>query len=149
MIKGLFCYDGSFDLPPLFGIGTLEAEAEIAYFRRINKGSYKPNSLIECCVIDCKDGESSIFCATKQLDKEERKVVVLTNSTFLLNFDRFTWDDEKQEFRVWFWDEHLREFRHINDLTAKDLRKAHNIVKMYHNGALDIRPKWREDDDED
>ena len=100
MIKAICYYDGSFDLPPLFGIGSLNAEAEIAYFRRTNKGNYKPNSLIECCVIDCKDGESSLFCATKQLDKEERKVVVLTNSTFLFNFDRFTWDDEKQGFRV-------------------------------------------------
>lgn len=37
----------------------------------------------------------------------------------------------------------------LNELTQKDLRKAHNIVKLYHNGALDIRPKWREYDDED
>lgn len=149
MIKAICYYDGSFDLPPLFGIGSLKAEAEIAYFRRINKGSYKPNSLIECCVIDCKDGESSLFCATKQLGKEERKVVVLTNSTFLFNFDRFTWDDEKQEFIVWFWDKKSCEFRHINELTRKDLRKAHNIVKMYHSGALDIRPKWREYEEDD
>lgn len=39
MIKAICYYDGSFDLPPLFGIGSLKAEAEIAYFRRINKGS--------------------------------------------------------------------------------------------------------------
>lgn len=146
MIKGLFYYDGNFDLPPLFGIGALEAEAEIAYFRRINKGSYNPNSLIECCVIDSKSGESSLYCAANQLDREERKVVVLINSTFLLGFDRFTWDDEKQEFKVWFWDEHLQEFRHINDLTQKDLRKAHNIVKIYHNGGLDICPAWHEEE---
>ena len=145
MIKGLFYYDGSFDLPPLFGMGSLEAEAEIAYFRRINKGSYKPNSLIECCVIDIKSGESSLYCAANQLDREERKVVVLINSTFLLGFDRFTWDDEKQEFKVWFWDKHLQEFRHIKDLTQKDLRKAHNIVKIYNNGGLDIHPAWHEE----
>lgn len=143
MIKAICYYDGSFDLPPLFGIGSLKAEAEIAYFRRTNKGNYKPNSLIECCVIDCKDGESSLFCAAKQLDREERKVLVLTNSTFLLNFDRFNWDEDKQEFKVWFWDEHSREFRHINDLTLKCLRKAHNLVKLYQSGALDIMPKWR------
>lgn len=96
-------------------------------------------------------GESSLFdvACDSQKAKYMDGDLLLTNSTFLLKFDRFTWDDEKQEFRVWFWDEHLREFRHINDLTQKDLRKAHNIVKLYHSGALDIRPKWREYDDED
>ena len=96
-------------------------------------------------------GESSLFdvACDSQKAKYMDGDLLLTNSAFLLNFDRFTWDDEKQEFRVWFWDEHFRQFRHINDLTKKDLRKAHNIVKLYHNGALDIRPKWREYDDED
>lgn len=146
MIKAICYYDGSFDLPPLFGIGSLKAEAEIAYFRRINKGSYRPNSLIECCVIDCKDGESSLYCAANQLDREERKVVVLINSTFLLNFNRFTWDDEKHEFKVWFWDEHLQEFRHINDLTPIGLQKAYDIVKIYNSGGLDICPAWHEEE---
>lgn len=101
--------------------------------------------------MDSAWGESQLFNVACAIQKEKILTgdLLLTNSTFLFNFDRFTWDDEKQEFRVWFWDEHLREFRHINELTRKDLRKAHNIVKLYHSGALDIRPKWREDDDED
>lgn len=101
--------------------------------------------------LDSEWGESSLYNVAYSIQKENIMTgnLLLTNSTFLLNFDRFTWDEEKQEFKVWFWNEHLQEFRHINDLTKKDLRKAHNIVKLYHNGALDIRPKWREYDDED
>lgn len=101
--------------------------------------------------MDSAWGESQLFNVACAIQKEKILTgdLLLTNSTFLLKFDRFTWDDEKQEFKVWFWDEHSREFRHINDLTQKDLRKAHNIVKLYHNGALDILPKWWEYDDED
>ena len=97
--------------------------------------------------LDSEWGESSLYNVACSIQKENIMTgnLLLTNSTFLLNFDRFTWDDEKQEFRVWFWDEHLQEFRHINDLTQKDLRKAHNIVKLYQNGALDIIPAWREE----
>ena len=96
--------------------------------------------------MDSAWGESQLFNVACAIQKEKILTgdLLLTNSTFLLNFDRFTWDDEKQEFRVWFWDEHLREFRHINDLTRKELRRTHNIVKIYQNGGLDICPAWRE-----
>lgn len=146
MIKGLFYYDGSFDLPPLFGIGALEAEADIAYNRRTCHGRHKPNFLRECCVIKSAHGESEAYRSANTLNKSERNVLVLTNSTFLLNFDRFTWDDEKHEFKVWFWDEHLQEFRHINDLTPIGLQKAYDIVKIYNSGGLDICPAWHKEE---
>lgn len=146
MIKGLFYYDGSFDLPPLFGIGALEAEADIAYNRRTCHGRHKPNFLRECCVIKSAHGESEAYRSANTLNKSERNVLVLTNSTFLLNFDSFTWDDEKHEFKVWFWDEHLQEFRHINDLTPIGLQKAYDIVKIYNSGGLDICPAWHKEE---
>lgn len=98
--------------------------------------------------LDSEWGESSLYNVACSIQKENIMTgnLLLTNSTFLFNFDRFTWDDEKQEFRVWFWDEHLREFRHINDLTAIGLQKAHNIVKIYNSGGLDICPAWHKEE---
>lgn len=89
-------------------------------------------------------GESALFRLAKDIQEENivDADLLLTNSTFLLGFDGFTWDEEKQEFKVWFWDKNLREFRHIKDLTQKDLRRAHNIVKIYQAGGLDIHPAW-------
>lgn len=146
MIKGLFYYDGRFEFPPLSGIGELEAEADIAYDRRTYHGRHKPNFLRECCVIESAHGESEAYRSANTLNKSERNVLVLTNSTFLLNFDSFTWDDEKHEFKVWFWDEHLQEFRHINDLTPIGLQKAYDIVKIYNSGGLDICPAWHKEE---
>lgn len=140
MIKGLFYYDGGFDSLSSVSVEELSIEAEKAYRRRLNFADY-----LECYIIESTQGESEAFCAATDLSDEASDLLVLINSTFLLNFDRFTWDDEKQEFKVWFWDEHLQEFRHINDLTQKDLRKAHNIIKIYNNGGLDIHPAWHKE----
>lgn len=103
----------------------------------------KDNKVTFVKILSAADGESQLYWEAQAVEQSTADSILLTNSTFLLNFDRFTWDDEKQVFKVWFWNEHLREFRHINDLTQKDLRRAHNIVKLYQNGALDVMPKWR------
>jgi hypothetical protein len=59
--------------------------------------------------------------------------IIISNLPYLLNL---FWSEESQRHEVYIWQEDLNDFKHISELTNKEIRKEHNIEKMFRNGAF-------------
>ena len=84
-------------------------------------------------MIDAGSGYSKCIFMAETCKKINMAVV--TNCTALLNSD-YCWDEDKQRFDCYFYDKENKEWRNIHTLTDKDLRKAHNIEKMFRAGSF-------------
>jgi len=72
--------------------------------------------------------------ALKEL-KQSNVEIVFTNCVFLLGQDCF-FNEESGKWDIYIW-KGRRHFVNIQDLTEKELRRAHSIERIYRNGGLD------------
>lgn len=70
------------------------------------------------------------------LSVEEPDAVVFTNAITALDND-YAWNDEKNCSEIFLWRDKEQAFVPIQSLTDKEIRKPHNIMKMYMAGTFD------------
>lgn len=102
----------------------------------------------EIYFIDGADGDGNAYNLASGVQADPDNMFIVTNVSLLFSFHKFIWDKERGCYNLWFWkQEGLEEgyFAHVTELTQKDLREAHNIWKMWHNGAFDIYRAWEND----
>lgn len=142
MIKGMFYVDGSID-------GVWDKGLYIEKVRETLKTVGYSDEGLHICFISAANGDSHAYSLCEAYRKEEDSIVIITNSSLVFSFNKFSWNPETNRYDLWFWkdDDNMEvgEFVRIDALTQKDLRWAHNIWKMWRNGALDIWRSWEND----
>lgn len=142
MIKGMFYVDGSID-------GVWDKGFYIEKVRETLKTVGYSDEGLHICFISAANGDSHAYSLCEAYRKEEDSIVIITNSSLVFSFNKFSWNPETNRYDLWFWkdDDNMEvgEFVRIDALTQKDLRWAHNIWKMWRNGALDIWRSWEND----
>ena len=142
MIKGMFYVDGSID-------GVWDKGLYIEKVRETLKTVGYSEEGLHICFISAANGDSHAYSLCEAYRKEEDSIVIITNSSLVFSFNKFSWNPETNRYDLWFWkdDDNMEvgEFVRIDALTQKDLRWAHNIWKMWRNGALDIWRSWEND----
>ena len=86
--------------------------------------------------IDAANGTS--FCENR-LETALRfypNCTIYTNSLLALN-NKYVWDDKNKVPELYVRDSKTVKFERIDRLTDKEIRKAHNLMQMYINGAFD------------
>ena len=142
MIKGMFYVDGNIDgtwNEELYAIEAVNALKAIRDF----------DEAIHIRFVSAVNGDSHAYALTEAYRKDNETNIVITNSSLVFSFNKFSWNPETNRYDLWFWkdDDNMEvgEFVRIDALTQKDLRWAHNIWKMWRNGALDIWRSWEND----
>lgn len=62
---------------------------------------------------------------------------VLTNSIVALDH-KYGWNKKENHTDIYFYVKSKRDFVRCDKLTEKEIRKGHNIMKMFMNGAFDL-----------
>ena len=86
-------------------------------------------------VIDAKDGVNRNLYELDELLKANPTATIYTNSILAFNND-YAWNDELGVPEIYIRGGRLYVFTRIDKLTLKELRKAHNLAKMYIAGAF-------------
>lgn len=68
--------------------------------------------------------------------------ILLTNSLVALDH-RYGWNKKENHTDIYFYVESKHDFVRCDELTEREIREGHNIMKMFMNGAFDL-----EDSDE-
>lgn len=63
-----------------------------------------------------------------------RHIVLYTNCILALN-SRYTWDDDSKMYHLYLRDSN-GQWRNVKEFTHRELRYAHNLMKMYLAGSL-------------
>lgn len=142
MIKGMFYVDDSID-------GVWDKGFYIEKVRETLKTVGYSDEGLHICFISAANGDSHAYSLCEAYRKEEDSIFIITNCSLVFSFNKFSWNPETNRYDLWFWkdDDNMEvgEFVRIDALTEKDLRWAHNIWKMWRNGALDIWRSWEND----
>ena len=101
-----------------------------------------PRSLPSNCSnynrIDASRGYSDNI---KTLDLYREKfgedTTVLTNSLAALDH-KYGWNKKENHTDIYFYAESKYDFVRCDELTEKEIREGHNIMKMFMNGAFDL-----------
>lgn len=89
----------------------------------------------DCIVIDASDGPSKNISDLNSIMKSNPYATIYTNSIFAFSND-YAWNQKLKVPEVYIrYGEYLK-FTRIDELTNKELRKAHNIGHMYIAGAF-------------
>lgn len=62
---------------------------------------------------------------------------VLTNSIIALDH-KYGWNKKENHTDIYFYVKSKRDFVRCDELTEKEIRKCHNIMKMFMNDAFDL-----------
>ena len=89
----------------------------------------------ECILIEASDGPSKNISDLKRIMKENPNAIIYTNSIFAFSND-YAWNEELKVPEVYIRYGKYLKFTRIDELTNKELRKAHNIGHMYIAGAF-------------
>lgn len=88
-------------------------------------------------VLNAAEGPSDNIEFAKGIQKNQSlNANIVTNSIVLMNFD-FGWVDGKCS--IYLFNELTNSFINIQNLTDKELRRAHNIAKMYMAGSFNAQ----------
>ena len=97
------------------------------------------NSTHKCYIVNAGDGYSRNVDTLDILLGEEisssNEVVVYTNSLFALS-NKYCWNKELSVPELYIRPEPGFAFVRVDELTDKEIRKAHNLMQMYMNGAF-------------
>lgn len=63
--------------------------------------------------------------------------IILTNSIVALDH-RYGWNEKENHTDIYFYVESKHDFVRCDELTEKEIRKEHNIMKMFINGVFDL-----------
>lgn len=80
--------------------------------------------------IDAAEGYSFCDDALEYLRVNEPTSVVYTNTLVALNH-KYAWDKDHGVFEIYMRCGEDKAFHRIDELTQRELREAHNIMKMY------------------
>jgi hypothetical protein len=80
------------------------------------------------------DNNAGYHNTLKKLNKSEAHII-FSNCVYLLGRDCF-YNEDTQKWDIFIW-KGKKHFVTIQDLTDKELRRAHSIERMYRNGAFD------------
>lgn len=90
-------------------------------------------------VIGAGDGVEANVTLMEKLCKDSARWNVLTNQIVLLDH-KYCWDEAFAiPERAYIFEPMQEKFYHIQELTDKEIRECHNIMRMYLNGGLN---KW-------
>ena len=90
-------------------------------------------------VIGAGDGVEANVTLVEKLWKDSSRWNVLTNQIVLLDH-KYCWDNAfAVPERAYIFEPMQEKFYHIQELTDKEIRECHNIMRMYLNGGLN---KW-------
>lgn len=90
-------------------------------------------------VIGAGDGVEANVTLMERLWKDSTRWNVLTNQIVLLD-NKYCWDKAfAVPERAYIFEPMQEKFYHIQELTDKEIRECHNIMRMYLNGGLN---KW-------
>ena len=70
-------------------------------------------------------------------EKFGEDAIILTNSLVALDH-RYGWNKKENHTDIYFYVESKHDFVRCDKLTEKEIRKEHNIMKMFMNGAFDL-----------
>lgn len=86
--------------------------------------------------IDAANGHS--FCEKRLRTAKERypNCAIYTNSLVALD-NKFVWNDELKVPELYLRDRTTQKFVRVDELTDRELREGHALMKMYINGAFD------------
>jgi hypothetical protein len=118
MIKGIYFVDGEFSDVYWLTVLNLSKRDNIPYV-----------------VIDAKEGVTQNITRIKEIQNYSFTERVVTNSILLLN-NEYGWNDESLTCEVYIYDHYTKEFINVQNLTDKEIRKAHNLAKMYIAGSF-------------
>ena len=105
----------------------------------VDKDSFKEYGLnintLPIKIIDAGNGYSQ--CIEDAEEYKELNIPVLTNAPYLLSSD-YCWNEKTNTFDCFILDSYGA-WRNLQSLTDKELRKPHNIEKMWRAGAFNIK----------
>ena len=87
--------------------------------------------------ISAADGPSNVTKWIDNMYKRMPKCTLFTNSIIALS-NTYAWNDITNSCDIWFWKPSMNMWVNIQDTTDKEIRKPHNIMKMYLSGAFDL-----------
>lgn len=87
--------------------------------------------------ISAADGPTRVMDWIERYYAVKPNGAVITNSVIALN-NTYAWNDKTNSCDIWFWKSSVNMWVNIQDTTEKDIRKPHNIMKIYLSGALDL-----------
>lgn len=103
--------------------------------------AHGPSDNIEQCdcilLIDAAHGPSD---NAKQLEwacLNYCDCILLTNSLVTLDH-KYGWNNEENHTDIYFYVESKHDFVRCDELTEREVRRGHNIMKMFMNGAFDL-----------
>ena len=70
-------------------------------------------------------------------EKLGEAAIILTNSLVALDH-RYGWNKKENHTDIYFYVESKHDFVRCDELTEKEIREGHNIMKMFMNGAFDL-----------
>ena len=118
MIKGIYFVDGEFSDVYWLTVLNLSKQDNIPFV-----------------TIDAKQGVTQNLTRIKEIQNYSFAERVVTNSILLLNND-YGWNDETSTCEVYIYDHYSKEFVNVQNLTDKEIRKPHNLAKMYVAGSF-------------
>lgn len=71
------------------------------------------------------------------MEKLGEDTIVLTNSLVALDH-RYGWNEKENHTDIYFYVESKHDFVRCDELTEREVRRGHNIMKMFMNGAFDL-----------
>ena len=71
------------------------------------------------------------------LEKLGEDTVILTNSLVALDH-RYGWNKKEHHTDIYFYVKSKRDFVRCDELTEKEIREGHNIMKMFMNGVFNL-----------
>ena len=63
--------------------------------------------------------------------------VIFTNSLVALDH-RYGWNEKENHTDIYFYVKSKRDFVRCDELTDREIREGHNIMKMFMNGVFDL-----------
>lgn len=85
--------------------------------------------------IDAKNGHTNAVKEFKSIDFSQYPIVV-TNDIILWGNHENSWDYDRGASGAYVYDPTYGVIRSVDRMTSKEIRKEHNLEKMYLNGAL-------------
>jgi hypothetical protein len=88
--------------------------------------------------IDASNGYSSNLEDLQSLIKDfNGDPIVLTNSLVALDH-RYGWNEKENHTDIYFYVESKHDFVRCDELTEREIREGHNIMKMFLNREFDL-----------
>ena len=86
-------------------------------------------------VVNAANGISRNISVLNEIKETNPNAIVYTNSIFAIS-NEYAWNDELKVPEVYIRSGEHMIFTRIDKLTMKELRFAHNLARMYVNGAF-------------